>query len=138
MEFKEFEPRFKSAKIRFKFSAGLNLETFDTILMEPLNLNHRSNSLNSATGLIKLVLNHSKYWKGYTFITKGSFFGKSSYDEDESWFQIWFIPIFKKIMDTYMVTICQLTAALSLFVNLFFWKKLVMNYQNYKKVIVLI
>ena len=36
MEFKEFEPRFKSAKIRkknrFKFSAGLNLETFDTIL----------------------------------------------------------------------------------------------------------
>ena len=32
MEFKEFEPRFKSAKTRFKFSAGLNLETFDTIL----------------------------------------------------------------------------------------------------------
>jgi len=32
MEFKEFEPRFKSAKPRFKFSAGLNLETFDTIL----------------------------------------------------------------------------------------------------------
>ena len=35
MEFNEFEPRFKSAKIlktRFKFSAGLNLETFDTIL----------------------------------------------------------------------------------------------------------
>ena len=32
MEFKEFEPRFKSAKARFKFSAGLNLETFDTIL----------------------------------------------------------------------------------------------------------
>ena len=37
-EFKEFErrfkfkPRFKSAKIRFKLSAGLNLETFDTIL----------------------------------------------------------------------------------------------------------
>ena len=31
MEFKEFEPRFKSAKTRFKFSAGLNLETFDTI-----------------------------------------------------------------------------------------------------------
>ena len=31
-EFKEFEPRFKSAKTRFKFSAGLNLETFDTIL----------------------------------------------------------------------------------------------------------
>ena len=32
MEFKECEPRFKSAKTRFKFSAGLNLETFDTIL----------------------------------------------------------------------------------------------------------
>ena len=32
MEFKEFEPRIKSAKIRFKFSAGINLETFDTIL----------------------------------------------------------------------------------------------------------
>ena len=32
MEFKEFEPRFKSAKTRFNLSAGLNLETFDTIL----------------------------------------------------------------------------------------------------------
>ena len=32
MEFKEFEPRFKSAKTRFKLNAGLNLETFDTIL----------------------------------------------------------------------------------------------------------
>ena len=31
-EFKEFEPRFKSAKSPFKLSAGLNLETFDTIL----------------------------------------------------------------------------------------------------------
>ena len=31
MEFNEFKPRFKSAKTRFKFSAGLNLETFDTI-----------------------------------------------------------------------------------------------------------
>ena len=30
MELNEFE--FKSAKTRFKFSAGLNLETFDTIL----------------------------------------------------------------------------------------------------------
>ena len=29
-EFKEFEPRFKSAKPRFKLSAGINLETFDT------------------------------------------------------------------------------------------------------------
>ena len=34
MEFKEFEPRFKSAKTRIKLSAGLNLETFDTILSE--------------------------------------------------------------------------------------------------------
>jgi len=33
-KFKEFEPRFKSAKTRFKLSAGLNLETFDTILSE--------------------------------------------------------------------------------------------------------
>jgi len=32
MEFKEFEPRFKSAKTRFNLSAGLNLKTFDTIL----------------------------------------------------------------------------------------------------------
>ena len=32
MEFKEFEPRFKSAKTRFELSAGLNLETFVTIL----------------------------------------------------------------------------------------------------------
>ena len=32
MKFKEFEPRFKSAKTRSKFSAGLNRETFDTIL----------------------------------------------------------------------------------------------------------
>jgi len=31
MEFKEFELRFKSAKTRFKSSAGLVLETFDTI-----------------------------------------------------------------------------------------------------------
>ena len=32
MLFKKFEPRFKSVKIRFKLSASLNLETFDTIL----------------------------------------------------------------------------------------------------------
>ena len=31
MEFKEFDPRFKSAKTRFKLNADLNLETFDTI-----------------------------------------------------------------------------------------------------------
>ena len=33
MEFKEFESRFKSAKTLFKLSAGLNIETFDTILI---------------------------------------------------------------------------------------------------------
>ena len=32
MEFKEFEQWFKSAKTWFTLSAGLNLETFDTIL----------------------------------------------------------------------------------------------------------
>ena len=32
MEFKEFEPWFKFVKTRFKLSAGLSLETFDTIL----------------------------------------------------------------------------------------------------------
>ncbi len=31
-EFKEFEPRLKSAQTRFKLSAGLNLLTFNTIL----------------------------------------------------------------------------------------------------------
>ena len=33
-EFKEFMSRLKSAKTRFKLSAGLNFETFDTILSE--------------------------------------------------------------------------------------------------------
>ena len=32
MEFKGFEPRFKSTKTRVELSAHLNLETFDTIL----------------------------------------------------------------------------------------------------------
>ena len=32
MEFKEFKPRFKSTKTRFKLCAGLNLGIFDTIL----------------------------------------------------------------------------------------------------------
>ena len=64
MEFKEFKPWFKSAKSRFKISAGLNLETFDTIfkwnqpyLNRGFNLNHRSNSLNSATDLSNKFLN---------------------------------------------------------------------------------
>ena len=38
MEFKELEPLFKSAKTRFKLSAGLNLETFDTILSGTNNI----------------------------------------------------------------------------------------------------
>ena len=38
MEFKEFEPRFKSAKTWFKLSAGLNLETFDTIVSGTHNI----------------------------------------------------------------------------------------------------
>ena len=33
-EFNEFEPRLKSAKNRFQLSAGLNLETLNTILSE--------------------------------------------------------------------------------------------------------
>ena len=54
MEFKEFEPQFKSAKTRFKLSAGLNLETYNFKWNQPylsrgLYLNHRSNYLNSAT-----------------------------------------------------------------------------------------
>ena len=32
MEFKEFDPLFKSAKTRFKLGAGLNLKTLDSIL----------------------------------------------------------------------------------------------------------
>ena len=61
MEFKEFEPQFKSAKTRFKLRAGLNLETFDTILKWNqrylscgLYLNCHSNSLNSATVIFNI------------------------------------------------------------------------------------
>ena len=56
-EFNEFEPRLKSAKNRFQLSAGLNLETLNTILSETnhylrggLNLSRLSNYLNSASG----------------------------------------------------------------------------------------
>ena len=38
MEFNEFKPRFKSTKTRFKLSAGLNLETFDTILSGTIHI----------------------------------------------------------------------------------------------------
>ena len=75
MEFKEFKPRFKSAKTRFKLSAGLNLETFDTILSgtnhdlsRGLNINRRSNSLNSATGGMNL------FGKDFKKVSYKSFF----------------------------------------------------------------
>jgi len=48
MEFKEFEPRFKSAKTRFKLSAGINLETFDIFIWLVCRLfvsNKRENGL---------------------------------------------------------------------------------------------
>ena len=54
MEFNEFEPWFKSAKTRFKLSAGFwniwyNFKWNQPYLNRGLNLNPRSNSLNSAT-----------------------------------------------------------------------------------------
>ena len=61
MEFKEFKARFKSAKTRFKLSAVLNLDSLNIwynfkgnqpYLNRGLNLNRRSNSLNSATGAL--------------------------------------------------------------------------------------
>ena len=60
MEFKEFEPRFKSAKARFKLSAGrlkswgiwYNFKWNQPYLNRGWNLNRGLNSLNSATGLI--------------------------------------------------------------------------------------
>ena len=77
MEFKEFESRFKSAKTRFKLSASLNLETFDTILSgtnhiktATYNLNRRSNSLNSATHLINILC-----FKNFSIMSKYSHYG---------------------------------------------------------------
>ena len=57
MEFKEFEPRFKSAKTRFKLNAGIwyNFKWNQPYLNRGLNLNRLSNSLNSATGQFKPV-----------------------------------------------------------------------------------
>jgi len=58
MEFKEFEPRFKSAKTRFKFRASLNLETFDTILSgtnqfkPPLKFFKFGHRINNEVGLV--------------------------------------------------------------------------------------
>ena len=37
-EFNKFEPRLKSTNNRFQFSAGLNLETLNTILSEANNI----------------------------------------------------------------------------------------------------
>ena len=55
-EFKEFEPRLKSAKTRLKLSAGLNLwynfKWNQPYLSRGLNLSHRLNSLNSASDLV--------------------------------------------------------------------------------------
>jgi len=60
MEFKEFEPRFKSAKIRQNpvwikrrhksWNIWYNFKWNQPYLSRGLNLNRRSNSLNSATG----------------------------------------------------------------------------------------
>ena len=51
MEFKEFEPRFKSAKTRLKsWNIWYNFKWNQPYLNRCLNLNRRSNSLNSATG----------------------------------------------------------------------------------------
>ena len=57
MEFKEFEPPFKSAKTRFKsWNIWYNFKWNQPYLSRGLNLNRRSNSLISATGLIVSVL----------------------------------------------------------------------------------
>ena len=57
-EFNEFKPRLKSPKNRFKLSAGLNLEKFNTwnqqYLSPGLNLSRGSKSLNSALSCRKL------------------------------------------------------------------------------------
>ena len=52
-EFNEFKPRLKSAKNRFQMSAGLNLETLNTILSGTNHIRAASqiNSLNSASDL---------------------------------------------------------------------------------------
>ena len=61
MEFKEFEPRFKSAKTWFKLSAGLNL-WYNFKWNQPY-LNRRSNSLNSATGGVRLGLHYTMIYR---------------------------------------------------------------------------
>ena len=55
-EFNEFKPRLKSPQNRFQLSAGLNLEKLNTIFKwnQPY-LSRGSNSLNSASGLLKKV-----------------------------------------------------------------------------------
>ena len=49
-EFNEFKPRLKSPKYRFQSSACLDLEKFNT------SLSRRSNSLNSASGLLYFII----------------------------------------------------------------------------------
>ena len=45
MEFKEFEPRFKSAKTQFKLNIRYNFKWNQPYLNRGLNLNRRLNSL---------------------------------------------------------------------------------------------
>ena len=63
MEFKEFEPRFKSAKTRFKsWNIWYNFKLNQPYLNRGLNLNRRLNSLNSANGsTVKTVKKMDSY-----------------------------------------------------------------------------
>ena len=65
-KFNEFEQHLKSPKNRFQLSAGLNLETLNTILSETNHI-----SLNSASGYI---------FYSVRFICLVIFFLKSVYD----------------------------------------------------------
>ena len=75
---KEFKPRFKSAKTRFKISAVLNLERNiwynfkwnQPYISRDLNLNRRSNSLNSASDQTSKQIGIDYY---FIFIDKGIF-----------------------------------------------------------------
>ena len=57
MEFKEFEPRFKSAKTRVKsWNIWYNFKWNQPYLSRGLNLNRRSNSFDSATDDVNLEI----------------------------------------------------------------------------------
>ena len=57
MEFKEFEPRFKSAKTRLKsWNIWYNFKWNQPYLSRGLNLNRRSNSFDSATDDVNLEI----------------------------------------------------------------------------------